>query len=722
MDAWASIREPTRSWLRGCAGVLWMRRRRPRERRCYRRRVVVASSQEGRRGSPRLGLAFVAALALAGCKDKELQQQQIAENAKKITADSTSDATAPLVDEGYRFRIEWPGEGWKLLGPDEAKRIAPDAVAGAVKLPSAFMVVIVERAPSTEIDALVDLVLSNDVIVDRVVESKETVQFAGRDARRVTWTGRVEGVQFRWIDTLFLHEGHGYQVLGWGPADTFDAQDIAPAWLGFSILPGEVVGPTVVAESDRTGPGWRQVGGVFESAVSGLRVQPPSGWRVVTGSALELMNAEAEVGMEGPGVGAFMVLLPERIGKTTDAGFRKTMVEQLQRKLGAPTGEWTTTLAGKSTVFSAFQQPPIELVLGTFVAGEVGVQVLAWYSMDSRDVAREALPSALAGISTIDAKARVALRTELEGEPDSQSGMGVNESLRRGTFRDFAAKVVWKKPPGLWRLSSGDKSGTPVVESLELENLDSGIAGHIVIEHRPGVDANEWHDERVARHGGKKSPRRTVELANAQAQVTNVEVTNGALDVEIAVGTVVHGEYAIELLLFAHAERMKGAAEEVRAVFGGLELADDLPKTSVEGGRYVDQRLGFAVVPPSDVRVIDETPKDKAGLGSFLLWKDGQRELRLLAMNWGGNATDSRFVTQLIEQGAREEMTKRLGAATSKQTTLAGITAEHTSWSSMLERADLVVASHDDSAFVFISVNHSESELGEVLKSFELLD
>jgi hypothetical protein len=661
---------------------------------------------------------------IVGCKDKELQAQQIAENARKTTADSVTDATVPLVDEGYRFRMDWPGEGWKLLGPDEARRLVPDAVAGAVKLPGTFLVVIVERAPSTNVDDLVELVLSNNtMIADQNVERKETVRFAEQDARRLVWTGSVEGSRFRWVNTLFVHEGHGYQVLAWGPADSFQASDVEPACNGFSILPGEVVGPTIVAEADRSGPGWRQTSGVFESAVSGVRVQPPSGWRVVTGSALAVMNDEAEVGLEAPGLGGYLVLLPERIGTADAADFRSTMVAQVQKNLGSPpTGEWQATVAGQPVVFAEFQTAPLEFLLGTLVVDQVGIQLLAWYPIAARDAVRESLPRAVAGITTLDRSAREALRAQLEGSPDPQSHVATTHSLRGGVFREFEAKLVWRKPSGFWRLSAGDKPNTPLAESIEFENLESGLSGHLVVEQRPGIDPIAWHDERVQLQGGEAEERRTIELANGQAQITKVTLRNGSLRIELEVGTVVHGDYAIELLVLGHAERMAAASADVRKVFGGLELAGELPKIDVVHGEYIDQRLGFSLRPPADWRVVDETPADKASLGTFLLWKDGRRELRLLAMNWGGNATDSRFVTQLIEQGAREEMTKRLGAATITKTTLAGLSAEHTKWAGVLERADLVIASHNDSAFVFISVNLDDEQLGDVLGSFRVLE
>ena len=65
------------------------------------------------RSIPRLTPLVVAlALALAsGCKDRGRDRDD-----RRLTATSTDDATAPIVDEDYRFRLAWPGPGWKLAG------------------------------------------------------------------------------------------------------------------------------------------------------------------------------------------------------------------------------------------------------------------------------------------------------------------------------------------------------------------------------------------------------------------------------------------------------------------------------------------------------------------------------------------------------------------------------------------------------------------------------
>lgn len=224
-------------------------------------------------------LAFT--VALSSCKSAE-QQQQIEDNTRKLTVDSTADATAPIVDDNYKFRLGWPGEGWKLMGPGEAAAISPDACAGAMRPGVVALTVIVESLPGASIDAYTELVLGNagSTVAELNVESREQITFAGQQAVRLVWTGKTNGVSQRWINTVFVRDGHGYQLVGWGPMSSFDGEQLAPILAEFSLLEGKVTGPPVVALADRDGPGWRLAGGVFASAVSGIRIAPSSGWRV----------------------------------------------------------------------------------------------------------------------------------------------------------------------------------------------------------------------------------------------------------------------------------------------------------------------------------------------------------------------------------------------------------------------------------------------------------
>lgn len=688
---------------------------------CYRRGVDLTL----RTGSRRLRvLSFAFGSLLAGCKDKELQAQQIAENARKVTADSTRDATESLVDEAYKFRIEWPGEGWKLLGREEASRMAPDAAAAAVLVPGVFMVVLVEPAPATDLDQYVDRTRAASTVTGaEVVESRESIQFAGQDARRVVWADSSIAKPLRWVNTVFLHDGHAYQVFAWGPIETFGVRSLDPILAGFSILPGKVVAPTPAVAADRSGLGWRVASGVFESAATGLRVTPASGWQVVTDVALTKLNEDAEVGLQQAGLGGYVVLLPEPLGAATAAQYRATLVEQLADTLGSTvTGEWTATVAGQPIMFSQLQQEPLKYLLGALVVGDLGVQVLAWYPITARDPVRASLSEAVAGITMLGDATRSGLRAELAAAPDLHAHVGLDFALRNGTFRDFDARVVWRKPPGFWRMTVSDVTEANPVRSVDLASFESSVSASLTIEHRPGLDAGAWHDERVELYGGDVGESKPIRIADADARVTEIPLRHGALDLRMRVGTLQRGPYAIEVLVSGHASESASAAADVAAIFGGLELVDELPRTAEVGGEYIDERLGFALRPPVGWTRTDESTPQLAPNATNLQWADGRKRLLLLAMNWGGAAAaDPEFLVQLIEQNMREKYTTRLGAATVVAATLAGLPAQHSKWTSLLEDVNLWATSRGQTAYMLITVNLDDDERESVLRSVRLL-
>ena len=179
--------------------------------------------------------------------------------------------------------------------------------------------------------------------------------FAGIDAVRVTVSGSLDGLQMRYIDTVFIHQGYGYQVLGFGRMDALldSGAQLQPFFDNFSILPGKVSGRAttqVVSEAD--GVGWRVRGGVFQSAVTGIRARPSDAWRVAVGSSLEQMNADAEIGLVHSNPDVYIVLLVERA--PPESG-RAEFVAELQANVA------TDAERGKPITMQ-FAGKPLELV------------------------------------------------------------------------------------------------------------------------------------------------------------------------------------------------------------------------------------------------------------------------------------------------------------------------------------------------------------------------
>ena len=129
----------------------------------------------------------LAMLLTIGCRDRV----DPAAEARKVTPTSTDDATAPLVDEDFRFRLAWPGEGWKVLHERDARRLNGDAVAGLLHK-QVMTIVIVESLPGLEREAFTQLVIDNLAFTDKQ-SSVEVRTVDGHDESRILVTGTQDG-------------------------------------------------------------------------------------------------------------------------------------------------------------------------------------------------------------------------------------------------------------------------------------------------------------------------------------------------------------------------------------------------------------------------------------------------------------------------------------------------------------------------------------------------
>ena len=88
-----------------------------------------------KRIAPRLVGWTVLALSLTtglACSDRKAKERELARDERRVTVDSKRDATKPVVDEAYRFRIDHPGKGWKTLDHVEARKTNPERCATSI--------------------------------------------------------------------------------------------------------------------------------------------------------------------------------------------------------------------------------------------------------------------------------------------------------------------------------------------------------------------------------------------------------------------------------------------------------------------------------------------------------------------------------------------------------------------------------------------------------------
>src|SRR5690606_2334388 len=169
-----------------------------------------------RTAGPTLWLLAVT-LAIAGCR-RDIEAESRAEreaNATKVTADSTDDATAPIVNEDFRFRIAPPGPGWKLMREHDARSLNPDAIAGAIHTADGtYGIVIVEPLPGTTLVQAVGF-LWQEPLPGLEIESEQDLEFQGVPAKRRVFSAKIQGQTFHYVTTVLVRQDYLYQLMSW---------------------------------------------------------------------------------------------------------------------------------------------------------------------------------------------------------------------------------------------------------------------------------------------------------------------------------------------------------------------------------------------------------------------------------------------------------------------------------------------------------------------------
>jgi hypothetical protein len=500
-----------------------------------------------------------------------------------------------------------------------------------------FLVVIPESAPAVDVTAMASFLLESLAAEQKVTELYEHVTYAGQPAVRYVALGAIDGVFFRFANTVVAHRGHLYQVLGvalremsGGGVATF-----APLWNAFRFLPGESVpgrrGSYVAP--DTAGVGWRTRGGVFESAAYGLVVDPSlPGWRVSIGTELETLNPEAEVGLFAQAPEMYVVLIPERVVGEERTQFAHNLRRVFAASLGvfAPVRELSVVVGGVPVTLALYETvergQALDFAHGVFFHGEHAVQVVAWWIGSLRDAVLHQLPPALSQVRLLEDGARQALAAELAAGPDPQNTVGADFALRGGLYRDYAYDLTWQKPSGFWRILTGQMARTINSDArLYLEEPSQGLAGVLIGERLPGLDGSTYHSMVLTQMVPFGNP--ALSTPPLRRQVNGVELLSTWFDLDVGevqlrylVTTGVVSDRLVQLLLWGLPGNVRASEEAVWQAVGGLVLhRDDLRPVESLPGLFREERLGFELrAPRAGWPLVDLTPAHLAPVASIV--------------------------------------------------------------------------------------------------------
>jgi len=642
-------------------------------------------------------------------------------------------------DPDYQFRLEQPAAGWRLLREADIQKIAPDAVAGMTSDDEVFAVVIVESVPQGELEPLARLLIDQAPLEGKQLLAFAALEFQGQPAIRYHLTGRVGEISFRYVNTVFLHEHTLYQVLAGGPQErtAADGSSFAPVWQAFRLLEGPVRGrATPLPVVDATGVGWRVRHGVFESAVYGVRVEPRGAWRVAVGAELGRINKSAEVGLILREPGVHVILIAEQAHIDDRERLRASIESQTAGNLGAPCPQHDSSahVDGNAVPLRCYADAgdtAIEYLHGVFFHGTHAMQLMAWYQSGQRDVARPALDNAFASLHFIDDSALAALTAELKAAPDPQNRVGPTYALRRGRYRDFGSGFEWRKPEGFWRIAVGDEArATNADATLFIEDPGSGLMALLIVEPVASFTAETFHQVVCGNvfPDVELDPPQAVTLGAAGGLVSEARTEHLGLPLTYRVVTAVHGDSAVQLLIWATPGNMAQMRSRADAIVDGWRFfASPAAPVVAERDSYRDNRMGYALrLPGAPWRFEDLTRAEQGALSSFVRWTRGNLTVLALTMCAVQEGQDEQWFAGLVT----DELTRRMRAVVSAQprrerAMLGGLPATRLVWRGGGDPLDAYLTTRDNTFYALLVLQSGvalDATLDEVTRGFSLVD
>ncbi len=606
-------------------------------------------------------LLTLACMALAGPTRAEVVH---------ASSDQTVDGDE-LLDHGYDFRIQAPGPGWTLMPEAEIRAMAPDAVAGVLGPGPVFGMIIVEKAPALDVHLFAETV--HDALELEQVEElgQEDTLFRGEAAVRFRLRGLQQGFLCQVDYTVFVHQGHAYQLVLFGAPDAMADTEAVHAWrASFSFLGGPVRGrATVRAVPDFRGVGWRVRDGRFASAAYGIAVDPEEPWHVAVGTELTQMNADAEVGLVASDPEAFIVLIPEQAAGVDREPFAAML---LQQTLDGLTGtrlaeDRVMTVDGRELTFAVIDVTwpfPSEMMHAVHFEGDTCIQVLGWFYPTEREAALPELQRGFEMIRLLTVTERAALKKDLRSSPEPAQEIGLGWSLRDGTYRDFLYGFGWRAPGAdLWRVRAGQdaRAANPDAQ-LYIEEPSYGLFGVVIGEEALGRNGAAFHQEVLDHMGGTARARpRKVRVSGGKGLTTRMDLTYDELALGYRITTFVVDGRGLQLVLWGLPANVDAATDAIEAAIDGVTLyPDGLEPVQVERDRYTDLRCGWSLALPDRTWSCTEVGDQRmAALGTQVTCTDGEAEAMVLAVQAAHVGQDEEWM-----QGYAEQLFAQLAATT----------------------------------------------------------
>jgi hypothetical protein len=687
-------------------------------------------------------LLLLAVLAVAGAasfvvgRQREMRKE-MSSLETELTPGSAGDATQDITDEDYRFRLRWPGQGWRMLRGADAASLDPGAAAGMLHDEGCGGMVDVEAMPGADLAPLAEALMSRIELEDKTMVSKEALRFKGESAMRYVIVGKTSGTELRHDNTIFLHDDYLYQLYAWSYSSQASYECIDTVRSAFTLLEGEVRGrASATKTADEDGVGWRISKGSFESYLHRIAVVPPEGFRVIAGEELHRLDPGATVGLVSQASSLRILMTASRARGVDHRQYADWMVKlAVDAVKGEPAKATSTWKVGdRDVVFQEIHskdQPPLDQQMAAYFEGDVCFRLQAHYPAATREQALKVLPAGLAAFRPLPADRANKLAAELAAATDPESSFGDDYVLRSGVYSDFKHHLRWRKPRGAWTVAVGERARTENPSArIFFQELDVGVAGMIVVVPSNGASVEESRRDLIA-----KLTQQEPSAVKVAAQVIpsdlpgmvrgGVDVSDGVNPWRYEVVSAERPDEHVHLVIWALRANLETSRDIVALAAKELTVsAGRIPKTTRSGGGYRDDWFGFAFAPGSEW-VMDPTPNLPNKSATVVTWTTANKQRSAVVMAMYLDTQSQEWGLGWVEQNIARRMSETAGRVPErKDATFAGRPARHLAWRGGLSQVDAFIISRNDTFYALILEGpaFADTQTAQLKAAFSLVE
>ncbi len=409
----------------------------------------------------------------------------------------------------FEIKLQLSNPQWRILTKTQLRSLSNIAIAGAFNPKQVLGLVLVENLKDMTLNDYATALLENSPLKELLIESVSEVTFKEHSALRLVYSGDEANGRFRYLAYVFIHGQKGYQVVSGGPVAVVDENKLEYFATTVKLEATQASATSLSNDfTDEYGLTWRLKKGLFQDALSGLKLSTSKAWKALAGTPLSHINQEAVAGLVNQEAQVHMLFF-DRPCPTTDTNLCKTWVsDELFQNLALQTlnEEYQYSYLGEK---HNFQRLSHERGLYTYLyniqlkSGRA-LQTLAWTlkpkaSQDPNQTevefaqAWKDLSTGLKQVTLLSSSERSQVLQALKKLDDPQEFVSPHSSWMRGKYHHFSSGLTWQRPSGLWDVKVQPTKSDSNQELVMISSPRYGINAQIRIVDSYQLKATESH-------------------------------------------------------------------------------------------------------------------------------------------------------------------------------------------------------------------------------------